>query len=132
MGRSFRNCEVAKTKRRAPSLARSLAPEEIRRGDFVALLYEVSEWPSWFWCDDGLHGREEPVRILHLPHEEPQPLRVCESCLPLVLVKAPSGEMRTLDVRKCRLARLGRRYGRRAWNAYRRQLKTRRLKLPLC
>jgi hypothetical protein len=103
-----------------------VAPEDIARGDHVTPLLEVTEWPSWFWCDGGLESREEPVRICHLPQAEPQPLRVLGVCLPFVLVKTASGEERTLDVRRCRLARLERRYAAAAWQVYRRRAKRNR------
>lgn len=119
MGRTTSKREASETQQAGVSLAKTLAPEEIARGDYVAVLWEVTEWPSWFWCDDALQPREEPVRICHLPHGEPQPLRVRAACLPLVLVKTPAGDQQTLDVRKCRLARLDRDYGRQAWRAYR-------------
>jgi hypothetical protein len=110
-------------KHRAATLARALAPEEIRRGDYVTALYVVSEWPSWFWCDDSPHPREEVVRICTTPACEPTPMKVRAVCLPFVLVKLPCGERRTLDLRRCRLARLDRRYARNAWRAFRKRAK---------
>lgn len=119
MGRTSAKPEPAESQQTRVSLAKTLAPEEIARGDYVAVLWEMTEWPSWFWRDDALQPRGEPVRICHLPAGELRPLRVRAACLPLVLVKTPEGEQRTLDVRKCRLARLDRAYGRLAWRAYR-------------
>jgi hypothetical protein len=102
------------------SLAKALAPEEIRSGDFVAALYVISEWPSWFWDDNALsHPRDELVRICAMPTTEPLPWEVRGVCLPFVLVRAPDGIDSTLDVRKCRLARLDAKFGRRAWRALR-------------
>jgi hypothetical protein len=103
----------------AATLARALPPEDIRRGDYVALLYEVFEYPSWFWCDDSaLLPREEVVRIRYTPRDEAAPLKVRAVCLPFVLVREPSGRERTLDVRRVRLARLDREYAAAAWKAY--------------
>jgi hypothetical protein len=91
------------------SLARALAPEDVRAGDFVAVLYEVVEWPSWFWCGDStLVPRDEPVRIATIPRDEPVPKKVRAVCLPFVLVRDPCGRESMLDVRRCRLARLDR------------------------
>jgi hypothetical protein len=126
MGRCREHAEVEQMKA-GSALARALAPEEIRSGDFVAMLYVVSEWPSFFWCDDStLHPRDEVVRICSTPHGESQPLKVRAVCLPFVLAKAPSGEQKTLDVRRCRLARLERRYARTAWKAAKRRTKGKR------
>lgn len=119
MGRSPAKSPSSGAQREPSSLAKALAPEEIARGDYVTLLYELREWPSWFWCEQGVHPREEPVRICHLPFDEPQPLRVRRVCLPFVLVKTPAGDERTLDIRKCRLARLDQKFGGTAWRAYR-------------
>ena len=97
------------TKRDESSLAKTLAPEEIRRGDFVTPLYVVSEWPSWYWDDDdALHPRDELVRIRSTPCDEAAPLEVIGVCLPFVLVETPQRDGKTLDVRRVRLARLDR------------------------
>ena len=122
MGRC-RTTDQAKQKQGESSLAKALAPEEIRRGDFVAPLYVISEWPTWFWDDDGMQSREEPVRVRITPREEAQPLKVRAVCLPFVLVKTPAGEERTVDVRKCRLARLDNQFARASWRAYRKVAK---------
>jgi hypothetical protein len=109
MGRC-RSTDEAKSKDSESSLAKALAPEEIRRGDFVTPLYVISEWPSWFWDEDALHSREEPVRICSTPAADAEAMLVRRVCLPFVLVKTPTGDERTLDVRKCRLARLERKF----------------------
>jgi hypothetical protein len=100
-------------------LAKALAPEDIRRGDFVSLLNVTYELPSYFWDADATTlPRDEPVRIRFVPECGGVPLRVKSVCLPFVLVKTPQGERCTLDVRRCRLARLDRRYAADAWKAY--------------
>ena len=122
MGKSANMARKESSKQDAASLAKALAPEDVRAGDFVAVLDEVFEAPSFFWCDDGaLMPREEVVRIRYMPTAEAVPLKVKGVCLPYVLVKPPRGGKRTLDVRKVRLARLDRRYARAAWKAYRKR-----------
>lgn len=109
------------------ALARALAPEEIRAGEFVAVLYVISEWPSFFWDgDSALRPHDELVRICSTPSGESQPLKVRAVCLPFVLAKTPAGVQQTLDVRRCRLARLDRRYARAAWRAVKRRSKGKR------
>jgi hypothetical protein len=101
------------------TLARALAPEDIRRGDYVALLDEVWELPSFWWCADAtLLPPDVPVRIRFIPREEAVPLRVLQVCLPFVFAKHPTGSKRTVDIRRTRLARLHRRYAATAWKAY--------------
>lgn len=128
MGRC-RNTSALETKRNESSLAKALAPEEIRRGDFVTPLFVVSEWPSWFWCDDdALHPREQLVRILSTPSDEATPLEIVGVCLPFVLVETPQRESKTLDVRRVRLARLDRTFAQRMRRALRRREKRLRSK----
>lgn len=104
------------------TLAKALAPEEIRAGDYVALLNVVYELPSFFWCDDAaLMPREQPVRIQFTPESDSVPLKVKSVCLPYVLVKHPEGRKFTLDVRRSKLARLGRGFAEVAWKAIKKQ-----------
>jgi hypothetical protein len=92
----------------------------VRTGDFVAVLDELYEIPSYCWRDDVvLRPRDELVRIWVMPTKENPPLKVKAVCLPFVLVKRPLGECHVLDVRRLRLARLDQSYGRAVWKAYR-------------
>ena len=101
-------------------LAKALAPEEIRAGDFVTPLHVVAEVPSYFWCDEAWdRPRDEPVRIRFTPTSDGLPLKVKSVCLPFVLVKHASGAKLTIDVRTCQLARLDARFGKLAWKGYR-------------
>src|SRR6185312_5453292 len=45
------------------TVAAVAAPEDLRRGDFVAVLSEVVELPSFLWCDVSASERGELVRI---------------------------------------------------------------------
>lgn len=100
----------------AATLAKSLAPEEIRAGDYVTLLHVVCETPALMWCDDmALTGRDEIVRLQFVPENGGEPLKVKSVCLPFVLVKDASGQKRPLDIRRHRLAKLDRAYARAAW-----------------
>ena len=102
------------------TLAKALAPEDIRRGDFVTPLYVIAEIPSFWWCCDAWTlPLDEPVRIRFTPTSDGAPLKVQSVCVPFVLTKTASGEQRTLDVRTCQLARLDRAHGKRAWKAIR-------------
>ena len=106
---------------RGATLARALAPEELRAGEFVAVLHAVSEWPSWFWDGDAaLLPAERPVRIARTPDAPGVPLEVVAACLPFVLVEYPCGKQLSLDVRTSRLARLDRGYARAARRAWKR------------
>lgn len=102
------------------TLAQPLAPEDIRSGDFVTLLHEIREVPSFWWPADGcLRPPHEPIRMRLTPTSEPFPMKVKSVCLPFVLVKLPHGNRHTLDVRACRLARLNKKFAAASWKAYR-------------
>ena len=112
-------------------LAKTLAPEDVRPGDFVAKLYEVQEYPSLLWCDDNYAtSRDELIRIQFTPENGGEPLKVKTVCLPFVLVKHPRGQEFMLDVRRVKLARLDKEFAKTAWNTLRvrrkRQKKKRR------
>ena len=100
-------------------LSRSLAAEDLRCGDFVAILHEIVEWPSFFWCgaDPQLLPPEEPVRLLTRSSQAGMPLKVKAISLPFVFVKRPCGGHLTLDVRQHRLVRLSDDYAREVWRA---------------
>lgn len=102
------------------ALAKPLAPEDVRCGDFVAVLHAICEVPSYFWTSESFRlPHNELVRIQHIPDDTGLPLKVKSVCLPFVFVKTPAGERKTLDLRRCRLARLDRKYAKTAWKAYR-------------
>ena len=92
-------------------MAKSLAPEDVRAGDYVTVLHVVHELPSMMWCNDmSLIERDEIVRMQFMPDNGGEPLKVKSVCLPFVLVKYASGKKGPLDVRRCRLAKLDRAY----------------------
>ncbi len=98
------------------TLAKVLAPEDVRVGDYIAVLDEVFELPAIVWlCDPPLSEQEEIIRIRMCPRDVTPPLRVIAACLPYVFVKPPHGKAKTLDLRICRLARLDRKYAKRVW-----------------
>jgi hypothetical protein len=101
------------------TLAKALAPEEIRPGDFVAVLHVVYELPSFLWCvDASTLPVHEPVRLQLVPERGGTPLEVKAVCLPFVLVRLPAGQEQTIDVRQHRLARLDRTFALAACKAH--------------
>lgn len=104
-------------------LARALAPEDIRAGYYVAVLYIVVEYLSCTALDQASWRRIEPVRVQWVPRFGDHPMKVIDVCLPYVLVKDADGDYRTLDVRRHRLARVTRRFGQTAFQRARAQKK---------
>lgn len=100
---------------RDTTLAKPLAPEDVRPGDFVAVLDEEYQWPASAWyCDPPAHA-DKVIYVRLRPREVSAPLEVIDACLPFVFVKPPKGNGQTLDLRAVRLARLNRDYARRVW-----------------
>jgi hypothetical protein len=96
------------------TLAKTLAPEDVRPGDYVAVLSEEYEYAKFAWsCDASLSDGDNILRVRFKPRETSGPLRVIDACLPFVFVKGPKGAGRTLDLRVVRLARLDRSYAKR-------------------
>ena len=97
------------------TLVRPLAPEDIRRGTHVAVLYFVLEYLP-FGCDEAWQQPMKPRRVEVLPGPESgTPLRVREVCLPYILVEHPDGKHRTIDVRRYRLGLLSERVAEKAF-----------------
>lgn len=107
------------------ALAASVAPEDLRCGDFVAVLNEVVEFPSFFWCDWESGDRDEPVRVRCAPAEPGTPWKIKTICLPFVFVKSPMGLYQTIDVRQVHLVRLTKRYAGTVWKTLRKCRKKR-------
>ena len=107
-------------------LAKTVAAEDIRRGDVVAILDMVHEYPSFLWCNDShVLPPDEPVCVRWRSRHTGKPLKVKAICLPYVLVKTPTGRHKTLDVRQCRLVRLSNCYAKKAWKRFRKARKKR-------
>jgi len=97
------------------ALAANVAPEDLHRGDYVAILSEIIELPTFFWHDSLPYGREELVRLRRMPTRDRLPMKVKAVCLPFVFVKLPSGQFETIDVRLASLVRLEKRYAKTVW-----------------
>jgi hypothetical protein len=103
-------------------LAATVAPEDLRCGDYVAVLTVIHEYPSFLWCcDSAMLPRNEPVRVEYTDARDATLLKIKELCLPFVFVKEPTGTYRTIDIRLCRLVRLSRKYARRVWKTIQRK-----------
>lgn len=108
------------------TLAKALAPEDIRPNHYVALLYVVDDYVSCGDIAEGSWRQVEPTRVRTVPPYTPPPMKVIEVCLPYVLVKEADGDVRTLDVRRYHLARVTSRFGRTAAERIRAREKSRK------
>src|SRR5437763_81164 len=60
----------------ALSTAASVAPEDLNRGDYVAVLTEIVELPSFLWHEAPESERNELVRLRCIPSGSGMPLKV--------------------------------------------------------
>lgn len=95
----------------------SVAPEDLRRGDFVAVLNEVVELPSYLWEDAFTNSAERLVRVQLWASGGGDVLKIKAICLPFIFVKSARGGPQTVDVRRVQLVRLSKRYAKTVWQA---------------
>ena len=70
------------------TLAKPLAPEDVRAGNFVTLLHVTYELPSYLWSAESFQlPHDQPVRIQLIPEESGAPLKVDLSAFLLPLSK---------------------------------------------
>jgi len=104
--------------------ASRIAGEDIKTGDFVSILSEICQLPSYFWnCSDVVLPPDELVQFRYLPHDSGQPFKVVGVCLPFVYVKRHKGNVFALDTRKQELVRLNRHIGNEVWKRLRKMHK---------
>jgi hypothetical protein len=101
------------------SIAASVAPEDLKCGDFVAVLNEVVELPSFLWLDSVPGTREQLVRVRCLPSGSNLPLKIKAICLPFVFVQSVHGHGECLDIRRMQLVRLDDCYAKTVWRKVR-------------
>ena len=98
------------------AVAARVAGEYIRSGDFVSVLTETVEFPTFMWsCSAATLPVDELVQLCYKPYDAGVPFKVVSVCLPFVYAKRPKGELIILDLRKKQLVRLERGAARRIW-----------------
>jgi hypothetical protein len=117
MSEKLKTSEVGQGKpKSSPTLARSLSPEDIKPDQYLGVLQIVAEYlvPCPF-SSEVTWKTPEVRRVSFTPATAKGPLKVVEVCLPFVLVMQVDGKHRVLDVRKCQLAELNERFGRKVF-----------------
>ena len=112
---------TTQTKVRKPTtVAYRIAGEDIANGDYVTVLSEIIELPSFLWdCSSISLPLDEPVRTRYLPREGGKPHKVISVCLPFVYAKSYSGHWIAFDTRQQQLVRLDPGSGRSIWKKMR-------------
>jgi hypothetical protein len=102
------------------SAAATIAGEDLAVGDYVALLNEMVELPSFLWdaCGASL-SPHELVRLKVIPKTAGHPLRVVAVCLPFVYTKTPGGETEIIDTRRVQLVKISRECAKAIWKRLR-------------
>jgi hypothetical protein len=97
-------------------VAATIAGEDLACGDYVALLNETIDCPSFLWnASDTRLSPHELVRLKVIPATAGEPLRVIAICLPFVYAKTPGGETVTVDTRRTQLVKLHRKIAKVVW-----------------
>jgi hypothetical protein len=92
-----------------PSAAATVAGEDIACGEYVSVLNERVDLPSYLWdCCGASLSPHELVSLRFIPENAGQPLKVIAICLPFVYAQAPTGQVATIDTRRMPLVRLNR------------------------
>ncbi|QDV58887.1 hypothetical protein [Rosistilla oblonga] len=98
------------------TVAARVAGEDIRCGDFVTVLNELVELPSYLWsCSSLSLPPEDPIRFRYIPHDTGSPMKVVGVCLPFVYVESDRGAVSTLDTRLKQIVRLDHKCARKVW-----------------
>lgn len=109
------------------TVAARVAGEDIKLGDYVTVLNEIVELPSFLWsCSGGTLPADEPVRLRYMPSDAGQPYKVVSVCLPFVYTERPRGGTTTFDTRQSQLVRLDAKSGRTIWKRLRKPFKRKR------
>jgi hypothetical protein len=96
--------------------AATVAGEDLACGDYVSLLNETVEFPSFLWDASGVDlSPHELVRLKVIPDTAGHPLKVMAICLPFVYARLPGGDVATLDTRRTQLVRLNRKCAKAIW-----------------
>jgi len=89
------------------TVAARIAGEDIACGDYVAVMNEIIELPSYLWSCSGVSlAPDEPVRIRYIASDAGQPYKVIGVCLPFVYAKTHRGRVIVIDTRQRQLVRL--------------------------
>ncbi|XZE56080.1 hypothetical protein SH139x_002138 [Planctomycetaceae bacterium SH139] len=106
------------------TVAARIAGEDIAKDDYVTILSEIIELPSYLWDGSGISQPiDELVRLRYLPRAAGEPHKVVAVCLPFVYAKRPKGNLIAFDTRQQQLVRLDRDIGRSLWKEMRKAAK---------
>ena len=91
--------------------SRAIGPEDVKRGDFVTVTHTMHEYLQDL-CPSLPEDDVKIVRVTVMSEEAGQAKRVIAVCLPFILVEDIANKRASLDLRRHRIARLSKGYGR--------------------
>lgn len=104
----------------ASAVAACVAGEDVRPGDYLTILNETFELPSYLWCSSGgVLPADEPVRCRYIASDAGKPFKVTAVCLRFIYAKSPQSEVEIFDVRRQQLVRLDRVSAKTVWQEMR-------------
>ncbi|XAL98398.1 hypothetical protein OT109_12515 [Phycisphaeraceae bacterium D3-23] len=109
--------KTLKKKTATPSATRAVSPDDLRRGDYVAVMHTTEQFVVR--NDKSWGGELKVVSAKLFPYESGETFRVRAVCLPFVFTRVASGGYRTLDLRSHHLRRLDKAFGKLAFHAQR-------------
>ena len=96
--------------------SRVIGPEDVRIGDYLTVTHTTYEFIA-DPCAGITQDEVKPARVTVIPWDAGRPVKVVAVCLPFVLVVDASRNTDTLDLRRHRIAKLGKDYGRKAFKS---------------
>jgi len=97
------------------TMAASVASEDLKRGEFVAVLNDIVELPAFDYCDRPSADPQNTIRVRYCGLDAGTPMKIKAICLPFVFVMRADEAPATLDVRQVQLVRLNRMYAKKVW-----------------
>lgn len=111
---------------------RSIAPEDLSAGCYVAVLEEREQVIPFLCSPTEWELVKGPMYLQVIPRGAGEPMRVEMVCLPFVFVKRACGRHRTLDLRRYRIARVAEAYAEHVWKAKKRRMKAQKRNITDC
>lgn len=97
------------------TLARTLAPDDVRPGMYIAPLLRLDERQPNVFDATPTVSADGVIRSVRIPTGSATPALVVDVCLPYLFVRSPRGTYRVLDGRRFKLARVSDAFGTRVF-----------------
>ena len=110
---------MAQADKKLSKASRLIGPEDVRAGQYVTIAETTWQFACIPDACDSFAGEARIVHVSGWPEASGWPLKILKVCLPYAFAETASGAHVTLDVRRHRLSRLHKSYGRAVFEACR-------------